>query len=57
MKQWFKDFVHNCIVHPVMPFLPTKTANRLHDKNANWAFNLNRYDELKLEGKKHERTN
>lgn len=57
MKQWFKDFVHNCIVHPVMPFLPKKTANRLHDKNANWAFNLNRYDELKLEGKKHERTN
>lgn len=56
MKQWFKDFVHNCIVHPVMPFLPKKLANTLHDKNANWAFNLNRYDELKLEGKKHERT-
>lgn len=52
MKQWLKDFVHNCVVHPMMPFLPVKVANWLHDKNANWAFGLERYDELALEDKK-----
>lgn len=52
MKQWLKDFVHNCVVHPAMPFLPVKVANWLHDKNANWAFGLGRYDEVGLEGKK-----
>lgn len=49
MKQWLKDFVHNCVVHPAMPFLPVKVANWLHDKNANWAFGLERYDEVGLE--------
>lgn len=52
MKQWLKSFVHNCVVHPAMPFLPVKLANWLHDKNANWAFGLERYDEVGLEGKK-----
>ena len=42
--------MHNCVVHPAMPFLPVKVANWLHDKNANWAFNLGRLDELALEG-------
>ena len=49
MKQWLKSFVHNCVVHPAMPFLPVKVANWLHDKNANWAFGLERYDEVGLE--------
>lgn len=49
MKQWLKDFVHNCVVHPAMPFLPVKVANWLHDKNANWAFGLERFDEVGLE--------
>ena len=49
MKQWLKDFVHNCVVHPAMPFLPVRVANWLHDKNANWAFGLERFDELGLE--------
>ena len=48
--QWLKSFVHNVIVHPLMMFLPIKIANNMHDKNANWAFGLNRYDELLLEG-------
>lgn len=52
MKQWLKSFVHNCVVHPAMPFLPVRVANWLHDKNANWAFSLGRYDELALEGQK-----
>lgn len=56
MKQWLKDFVHNCVVHPAMPFLPVNVANWLHDKNANWAFGLERYDEVALEGKKSELT-
>lgn len=56
MKQWLKSFVHNCVVHPAMPFLPVKVANWLHDKNANWAIGLERYDEVGLEGKKSELT-
>lgn len=49
MKQWIKDFVHNCLVHPLMPFLPSKFANRMHDLNACWAFDLERFDEIALE--------
>ena len=50
MKQWFKEFIHNCVVHPLMMVLPSDKATRWHDINANWAFGLeNRYDELFLE--------
>lgn len=49
---WVKDFIHNCIVHPMMPFMPKQLANRFHDWNATWAFGLERYDELKLEKRK-----
>ena len=50
MKQWFKEFIHNCIVHPLLMVLPSDKATRLHDINANWCFGLeNRYDELFLE--------
>ena len=50
MKQWLKEFIHNCIVHPLMIVLPSDKATRLHDVNANWAFGIeNRYDELFLE--------
>ena len=50
MKQWFKEFIHNCVVHPLMMVLPYETAGRWHDLNANWAFGIeNRYDELFLE--------
>lgn len=38
MKKWLKWFIHNSIVHPVMPFLPKKLAIKLHDKNGDWAF-------------------
>lgn len=38
MKQWLKDFVHNCVVHPMMPFLPEKWAHEIHLKNGCWAF-------------------
>lgn len=46
---WLKTFVHNCIVHPMLPFLPENFACLLHDRNANWAYGLGQYDELKLE--------
>lgn len=49
MKKWCKSFVHNCVVHPMMQFLPAKYAEELHDRNANWAFGLPRYDEMRLE--------
>jgi hypothetical protein len=52
MKQYLKEFVHNVIIHPLMMFLPSKYATLMHDKNADWAFNLNRFDELQLENKK-----
>ena len=32
--------------------MPAKYGNWLHDWNATWTFNLGRYDELQLEGKK-----
>ncbi len=48
---WLKSFVHNVIVHPLMMFLPKNIANTMHDRNADWAFSLNRYNELELEGR------
>ncbi len=50
-NNWPKDFVHNNIVHPCMTFMSVEHANSVHDTNANWAFGLSRYDELKLENK------
>jgi hypothetical protein len=38
MKQWFKEFIHNVIVHPLMMFMPAKYGNRLHNVNAKWTF-------------------
>jgi hypothetical protein len=38
MKNWLKEALHNAIVHPIMVFLPTKTANKFHDWNGKWAF-------------------
>lgn len=51
MKQWLKSFVHNVVVHPMMMVLPKELANMMHDTNANWAFGLERYDEMSLEEK------
>lgn len=49
MKTYLKQFIHNAIIHPLMMFMPVKAAHIIHDKNANWAFSLNRYDEITLE--------
>jgi hypothetical protein len=34
-----------------MMFVPREIGDKMHDWNANWAFSLNRYDELALERK------
>jgi hypothetical protein len=38
LKQWLKEFVHNCLVHPLLPFMPKKMAIELHEKNGRWTF-------------------
>ena len=50
--RYLKAFTHNVFIHPLMMFLPAEKANQLHDWNANWAFSLNRYDEIRLESGK-----
>ena len=34
----FKDVVHNCLVHPLLPFLPRRFAEWLHKTNGEWAY-------------------
>ena len=48
-NNWYKDFVHNNIVHPSMSFMSVEHADLIHDTNATWAFGLHRFDELGLE--------
>lgn len=31
MTYWLAGVVHNCIVHPLMPFLPKSWGDALHD--------------------------
>lgn len=50
MNQWVKDFVHNCIVHLMLPFLPRKFGDRLHDRNAAWAFGVKNVDQFRKAG-------
>jgi hypothetical protein len=38
MMAWFKYFTHNCLIHPMLPFLPYGMGERLHAWNARWAF-------------------
>lgn len=50
LKQWLKEVLHNCVVHPIMPFLPVKLACELHDRNADYTFGKqNRFDEIAIE--------
>ena len=39
IKQWLKEFIHNCVIQPILPILPHKNADNLHDKNGLWTFN------------------
>ena len=47
--QFGRDLVHNVIVHPCMMLLPKHLAHELHDRNADWAFSQNRFDEIAAE--------
>ena len=31
IKWWFGNILHNCIAHPLMPFLPERWGNAFHD--------------------------
>ena len=33
-----RSVLHNCVVHPILPFLPRKLAKVIHERNANWAY-------------------
>ena len=35
---WLRNVVHNCLVHPVLPFVPGELGDLLHRMNAGWAF-------------------
>lgn len=48
-NRYFRDVVHNCIVHPLMCFMPARLGTRMHDLNARWAYGDNRYDEIAIE--------
>lgn len=48
-KRFAREFVHNVIVHPAMMILPLDLATAMHDRNADWAFTKERYNELEWE--------
>ena len=48
-QQFGRDLVHNVFVHPAMMLLPAHLAHKLHDRNADWAFSQNRFDEIAAE--------
>ena len=31
VPSWFGNVIHNCIAHPLMPFLPRAWGDRFHD--------------------------
>lgn len=51
LRSWVKDFIHNSVVHPILPFLPLRWANLVHDRNADWAFGQDRLDEMGIESR------
>ncbi len=38
MRAWLWSIAHNCIVHPLYPFLPVRWVDLLHDFTARRAF-------------------
>jgi len=45
---WLRNVVHNCVVHPMLPFLPREVGAPLHDLNATWAFGESAADVLEV---------
>lgn len=31
MRAWLGSVLHNCIAHPLIPFLPRRLGQRVHD--------------------------
>lgn len=52
IKQWLKDFTHNCIIHPLLMFLPADIGTKIHNKHADWCWGKEHYGELDLEKEK-----
>jgi hypothetical protein len=42
---WLKLVVHNCFIHPMLPFLPKPVEDALHDWSAEWTFGIEYYAE------------
>ena len=38
MKRWMHDFVHNSIIHPILPFIPISWGDRLHEWHGRIAY-------------------
>ena len=38
IKQKLKEFTHNCIIHPLIFFLPEEMGDKLHDVSARWTW-------------------
>ena len=36
MKSWLASIFHNCVAHPLLPFLPAPWGEWLHDITAEW---------------------
>lgn len=36
VKDWLGSVLHNCIAHPLMPFLPERWGTRFHDWTAQY---------------------
>ena len=51
IRQWLLSVLHNCIVHPLMPFVPSRIGNTMHDVTATWAFPD--YDDSTSQGSRH----
>lgn len=48
ISRWLRSFIHNSIVHPLLPFLPSNWAESVHDVNGEWAFSYNMHDPSKI---------
>ena len=36
--KWIHELIHNCVIHPLLPFLPRDIAIKLHKWHAHYAF-------------------
>jgi hypothetical protein len=46
---WVKVAIHNCLIHPLIPFIPKACAAQLHERNGKWAYSEDEDESGKLE--------